>query len=316
MSARLGVGPWEDTVEFIANFMTCDLLPAAWAQTRQAEGWDVLGCADHFFTADRPYPHLWVTLATMAAATTTVRLTSSFANNLLRTPVEFAQAALALQAASGGRFEAGLGAGWTRNEIEGASLPYPSPSERAGRYAEAIQIVRALLLDGRCTFRGRYYDVNIPVIGPCPGAGAGTGDAPPLVASLGGDRTIREIAPLVDRVELKLISAATRSGQLELDKLASIPRSHLDALVAKVRAVNETVPLSVFILCSVGDDARTRAVSSMLGDSFIGGFFGDASTVADSMHALAEAGISRVQVSPFSERSFELLAPKLSFGRR
>jgi alkanesulfonate monooxygenase SsuD/methylene tetrahydromethanopterin reductase-like flavin-dependent oxidoreductase (luciferase family) len=296
-------------MEFIANFMTCDLSPVSWARTREAEGWDVLGCADHFFTADRPYPHLWVTLATMAAATSTVRLTSSFANNLLRSPVEFAQAALAMHAACDGRFEAGLGAGWTRNEIEGASLTYPSPGDRAGRYIEAITIVRALLTDGRCTFHGRYYDIDIPVIGP-----RSTASAPPLVASLGGDRTIREIAPLVDRVELKLISAATRGGQLELDKLASIPRSHLDDLVAKVRAVNATVPLSVFILCSAGDDARTRAVESMLGDSFLGGFFGEPSKVADSMHALAEAGISRVQVSPFTEQSFELLATRLGLS--
>jgi len=299
-------------MEFIANFMTCDLSPASWARAREGEGWDVLGCADHFFTADRPYPHLWVTLATMAAATSTVRLTSSFANNLLRSPVEFAQAALAMQAVSDGRFEAGLGAGWTRNEIEGASLTYPLPRDRAGRYAEAITIARALLADGRCTFNGRYYDIDVPTIGLRPGADG----RPPLVASLGGDRTIREIAPLVDRVELKLISAATRGGQLELDKLASIPRSHLDDLVTKVRAVNATVPLSVFILCSVGDDARTRAVESMLGDSFLGGFFGDAAKVADSMHALADAGISRVQVSPFTEQSFELLASRLSFERR
>ena len=296
-------------MEFIANFMTCDLSPTSWARTREDEGWDVLGCADHFFTADRPYPHLWVTLATMAAATSTVRLTSSFANNLLRSPVEFAQAALTMQAACDGRFEAGLGAGWTRDEIEGASLTYPSPGDRAGRYSEAIQIVRALLADGRCTFHGHYYDVDVPVIGP-----RSTASPPPLVASLGGDRTIREIAPLVDRVELKLISAATRGGQLELDKLASIPRSHLDDLVAKVRAVNATVPLSVFILCSVGDDARTRAVESMLGDSFLGGFFGEPSKVADSMHALAHAGISRVQVSPFTEQSFELLAPRLDLS--
>ena len=40
-----------------------------------------------------------------------VTLLSCFANNLLRSPVEFAQAALALQRASGGRFEAGLGPG-------------------------------------------------------------------------------------------------------------------------------------------------------------------------------------------------------------
>jgi len=295
-------------MEYIANFMTTELDPAAWARTREAEGWDVLGCADHLWTDRRSYPHVWVTLATMAAATTTAKLTSSFANNLLRTPVDFAQASLQLQAVSGGRFEAGLGAGWTRDEVTGSSLPYPEAPERADRYAEAVTVVRALLREGACRFTGAHYDIDVPRLGPRPPQGP-----PPLVASLGGPKTIRTIAPLVDRVELKLISSATRDGALDLPKLAAIPRQHLLDLVARVRAVNADVPLGVFILCSVGDDEMTRSVEAMLGDTFLGGFFGSAAKVAGSMRALADAGISRVQVSPFGEHSFSLLAAEL-FG--
>lgn len=295
-------------MEYIANFMTCDYDPAAWARTREAEGWQVLGCADHVWTDRRTYPHVWVTLATMAAATTTATLTSSFANNLLRTPVEFAQASLQLQAVSGGRFEAGLGAGWTRDEVVGSGLRYPEAAERADRYAEAVTVVRSLLRDGACRFQGVHYDIDVPHLGPRPPQGP-----PPLVASLGGPKTIRTIAPLVDRVELKLISSATRDGALELPKLAAIPRQHLVDLVDRVRAVNADAPLGVFILCSIGDDEMTRNVASMLGDSFLGGFFGSPAKVADSMRALADTGISRVQVSPFAEHSFSLLAAEL-FG--
>ena len=293
-------------MEYVANFMTADADPAAWARAREREGWQVLGCADHLWTGSRAYPHVWVTLATMAAATTTAMLTSSFANNLLRSPVEFAQAALQMQAVSHGRFEAGLGAGWTRDEVVGASLPYFEAGERAARYAEAMTIVRDLLREGACTFEGEHYRVDAPMIGPRPADGP-----PPLVASLGGPRTIRTVAPLVDRVELKLISAATRDGALEIPLLASIPRDHLLDLVARVRAVNTDAPLGVFILCGVGDDGMTRHVESVLGDSFLGGFFGSARKVADSMRALADAGIERVQVSPFNDRAFELLAGEL-----
>src|SRR5262245_60623264 len=124
--------------------MTVDVDPVTWAQTREAEGWQVLGCADHFWTGTRAYPHSWVTLGAMAAATSRSLLTTSFANNLFRSPVEFAQASLQMQIVSGGRFEAGLGAGWTKEEAVGASLHYPEPSERAGRLIEAVQIVRQL----------------------------------------------------------------------------------------------------------------------------------------------------------------------------
>jgi alkanesulfonate monooxygenase SsuD/methylene tetrahydromethanopterin reductase-like flavin-dependent oxidoreductase (luciferase family) len=292
-------------VELTANFMSGDVDPEAWARQREAEGWDVLGCADHFYSPRRTYPHLWVTLATFAAVTARPRLTSSFANNLFRSPVEFAQASLQLHRVSGGRFEAGLGAGWERAEAEAAGIDYPSPGDRAGRYAEAVQVVRQLFDKGSCHLHGRYYDVEMPLIG-----GADL-DAPPLVASLGGDRTIREIAPFVDRVELKPISPATRDGTLDVPALGSIPRSHVGELVRKVRAVNPTVPLSLFVICSVGDDERTRSFASLVGDTFMGGFFGEPAKVADTIRSLADEGISRVQVSPFNEGAFELLSEEL-----
>ena len=52
--------------------------------------------------------------------------------------IEFALAALQMQSVSGGRFEAGLGAGWSRDEAVGAGLGYPSTGVRAGRYIEAV----------------------------------------------------------------------------------------------------------------------------------------------------------------------------------
>jgi alkanesulfonate monooxygenase SsuD/methylene tetrahydromethanopterin reductase-like flavin-dependent oxidoreductase (luciferase family) len=292
-------------VEYVANFMTADASPVDWAQQREAEGWDVLGCADHFFSPRRTYPHLWVTLATFAAATSRVGLTPSFANNLFRSPVEFAQASLQMQVVSGGRYEAALGAGWDRDEAIAAGIEYPPPAVRADRYAEAVEIVRQLLTGGACSFQGEHYAVEVPLIGPQ------VEPAPPVVASLGGRRTIERIAPLVDRVELQVISGATRGGALDFEKLAAIPPSHLDDLVARVRAGNETAPLGVFILCSVGDDERTRMMEERLAGTFMGGFFGPPAKVAESMQALAGAGISRVQVSPFADAAFELLAPHL-----
>jgi len=292
-------------MEYAANFMTADVPAAGWARRREEEGWHVLGCADHFFSPRRAYPHLWVTLATFAAATERVTLTPAFANNLFRSPVEFAQAALQMQAVSDGRFEAGLGAGWEREEAEAAGIHYPPAGERAERYAEAAHIVRDLLDTGTCSFHGRYYDVDVPVLGPR------VGSPPPFVASLGGPRTIRLIGPIADRIELQLISVANRGGAIDLDALGAIPRSHLDDLVAEVRAVNETVPLGVFVMCSVADDERTREWAQRLDGTFLGGFFGEPAKVAGRLHEFADAGITRVQVSPFSDDSFELLAPHL-----
>lgn len=294
-------------MEYVANFMNPRIDPVAWARRREAEGWQLLGCADHLWSdSGAAFPHAWVTLGAMAAITSRPRLTSSFANNLLRSPVEFASAALQVQSVSGGRFEAGLGAGWSSSEIVGIGHEYPTPAERAGRYREAIEIARTVLSGEPCRFEGEHYRIDSPALVFRPDT-----PRPPLVASLGGPRTIREVAPLVDRVELKLISSATRQGALDVAALAEIPRSHLTDLVARVRAVNETVPIGVFILCSVGEDRRTMAIQEALGDSFLGGFFGPAERVAASLHALADEGIERVQVSPFGDESFEELVPHI-----
>ena len=293
-------------MEFIANLMDAELDPIEWARLREGEGWQVLGCADHFFSPTKTYPHVWVTLAAMATATTGAKLTTSFANNLFRSPVEFAQASLQMQRISGGRFEAGLGAGWEKAEALGADIDYPEPAVRAERYIEAAHIVRQFFDTGACRFTGKHYDIDVPRLGPVPPEGP-----PPLVVSLGGPRTIRNIAPIADRVEVKLISQITRDGSMNLPAMASVPESHLADLVKQIRAVNPTVPLSVFVLCSAGNDERTKGVESLLGDSFLGGFYGAPGKVAASMMRLAEFGIDRIEVSPFTEGSFAALAKEL-----
>ena len=116
---------------------------------------------------------------------------------------------------------------------------------------------------------------------------------------------------MVDRVELKLISATTRNGALDMRTFPTIPRSHVDDLVAKVRAVNPTVAIGAFILCAAGTDKTATSTASMLGHSFLGSFFGEPAKVVDSRRSLADAGLDRVQVSPLDEASFALLAAEL-----
>ena len=141
-------------MECCPNLVDAGVDPVAWAEAREAEGWPVISASDHLWDTSRAYPHWAVTLTQLAMTTTSCRVASSFANNLLRSPVEFAQAAFALHRASGGRFEAGLGAGWSEGEITGTGQRYPTPSERAGRYAEAMHVVRTLFDTGACTFAG------------------------------------------------------------------------------------------------------------------------------------------------------------------
>jgi alkanesulfonate monooxygenase SsuD/methylene tetrahydromethanopterin reductase-like flavin-dependent oxidoreductase (luciferase family) len=296
----------------VANFMSVDANPATWARDREAEGYDIVGVADHLWSSTRLFPHVWVSLGAMATATTTARLTTCFANNLFRSPVEFAQASFGMHALSGGRFEAGLGAGWTRAEMENTGRVFPEPRDRAGMYIEALSIVRSLFDTGSCHHDGAYYNVQVENLRP-----ASLTSSPLLVGSVGGARTTREGAPLCDVVEIKGSSASTRGGDLDFGVIGTIPRSHLVEMVKRVRDVNADAPLGMFCFCSAIDDPRTAAVrASMPTDAYYRGFFSaDASEVADTIADLQSIGITRATISPFTDASFPLLMEQLEKHR-
>ena len=276
-------------MELIANYTSTSVDPRRFAAAAEEAGFDGVGMSDHLFRT-AAYPHVWVAVSAMAQATERVVLTTSFANNLFRSPVEFAQASLTMQWLSGGRFEAGLGAGWLEPEIRAIGFDYPAPRERARRYREAIEIVRHLFRDGRCTFTGEHYTVDVPVIGPV------VDSPPPLVASLGGPWTIANIAPLVDRVELKF-GQTTRGGDLDVGALANATHDDLARMIDQVRAVAPEVPVGLFTMIAVGDDAETDPIRATLGNGVYGSLVGDASAVLASLRSFESMGISRVQVT-------------------
>ncbi len=289
------------TVEIVANITSWHIDPREFAREAERQGFTGVSCSDHFFRTSA-YPHVFVTMAAMAAVTERVFVTSSFANNLFRSPVEFAQASLTMQAISDGRFEAGLGAGWLEPEVHAAGLAYPDARTRARMYHEAIQIVGELFRTRRCRFTGEFYDVDIPLIGPVIGPvgaadiGSVVPTPPPLVASLGGPWTIRHIAPLVDRVELKF-GRSTRGGDLDVGVLAECTRDDLRAAVAAVRAVNPTVPIGTFTMIAVGPDADVRGIRERYGDGLYAAFAGSPAQVREAIASLGELGIDRVQVT-------------------
>ncbi|MEM9747781.1 MAG: LLM class flavin-dependent oxidoreductase [Actinomycetota bacterium] len=279
--------------------------PVEWARRREDEGWDAISVADHVFTGTHQYPHVWVSATAMAMATSRIRISTAFVNNLFRGPVEVAHAALQLSVVSGGRFELGLGAGWASDEVTGSGLRYPDPPERAGRFAESAAIVRSLLHDGSCRFRGEYYEIDVPAIGPRPDT------PPPLIAAVGGPRTIREVTPHVDRIELKAQSAATKGGALDVAKMATVTDDHLLDLIERVRAVRPDVELSLFVLVGAGDDPRTVAMRDAMtsGGGLFQRFFGAPEHVAEGLAWLETIGITRASLSAVSPDTIEKLAP-------
>jgi alkanesulfonate monooxygenase SsuD/methylene tetrahydromethanopterin reductase-like flavin-dependent oxidoreductase (luciferase family) len=292
-------------MEFFPNFNTAvDLDPGEWALAREAEGYDGVVASDHLWVGEKPFPHVWVTLTRMACATRTLKFGSSFCNNLFRSPVEFAQASLALHQLAPGRFEAGLGAGWAESEIAGLGWEYPSAGDRAGRFIEAIGIVRRLFDEGRCRFRGHHYDIDVPCVGPWNGSG------PLLVGSAGGPRTRREIAPLVDRIEV-FVGNFIRGGAIDMVELAAVTDDSVRSLVDEVKIRRPDLPIGYFTLLAAGEGPAIYGLKSALGAGFAGGLVGHPEEVARNLRRMGEWGIERVQLTELVPGTHTVLAPYL-----
>jgi alkanesulfonate monooxygenase SsuD/methylene tetrahydromethanopterin reductase-like flavin-dependent oxidoreductase (luciferase family) len=300
-------------IEFFPNYNAGrSETPGDWARAREAEGWHGLAASDHFETMTLSFPHLWVTLTEMALSTRRVPITSSFANNLFRSPVEFAQASLTLNRVANGRFEAGLGAGWIEDEIRHVGWPFPPARERAGMYIEAMQIVRELLHTGRCRFAGEHYRIAIDA----PGL-AGLGGPPPLlVGSAGGPRTLREIPRFVDRIEVQPNASATRGGAVNPAVQAAIGEEHVRDAIARVRRVRDDLPIGLFVLVGAVAEEEARAFRASFGDGFVARFMGEARSVAQALCDLEGLGIDRVQLTEMAPGTLERLRDHLPLGPR
>ena len=108
-----------------------------------------------------------------------------------RNPALIAKMAATIDEISGGRFILGLGAGWHEPEYTAFGFPY---DHRVSRFAEALQIVAALLRDGYVDFAGTYYtarDCELRPRGPRP-------SGPPILVGGSGERMLRLTARYAD----------------------------------------------------------------------------------------------------------------------
>lgn len=281
-----------------------DVPPPLWAQQREAEGWDGVAMADHVDYGGRGWWHPFSTLGAMAARTERVRLTTAYANNLMRSPVEVAQAALSLHALSEGRFEVGLGAGWADQEIIGSSLDYPGPRERAERFREAVLVIRDLLT-GPCDFQGAHYRIDLQTVGP-------RSDTPPrLGAALGGPWTTRHIGPLLDHIEVAPMGPAIRGGNLDPVVLAATSPDEVSRSIDRARDANDDADIGLSVFMAVGVGPMVSRMNGVFGDGFASGLAGAPTRVAEAVRALGEYDVDRITLVPSVPGSIELLAPEL-----
>ena len=159
-------------------------------------GYGTLTVADHLDDAPAPIPALMAA----ADATSTLRVGTMVLANDYRHPVVVAKEAATIDVLSEGRFELGLGAGWSSEDYAAAGLRLDRPGVRIARLAEAIEVVRALWRPEPVTFDGDHYRVTALAGRPLPHRPGG----PPIVTGGGGERILRLAARTADVVALNV----------------------------------------------------------------------------------------------------------------
>lgn len=110
----------------------------------------------------------FTTLAGLANCTRRILLGPLVSNVILRHPVMLARQAITVENMSGGRLQLGIGAGYAPTDHEFVGTTPWSREERATRFAEAVELIDALLRAGPVDFSGSHYRVRNFRLRPAP----------------------------------------------------------------------------------------------------------------------------------------------------
>ncbi|CAA0081922.1 putative protein [BD1-7 clade bacterium] len=127
-------------------------------------------------SCDWEYPDPWITIANMAAHTTTLKFTTGVYLLALRSPHEAARATSTLSVLTQNRFIFGVGAGWMPEEFDIFDVDFHT---RGRRLNEALEIVEILWRGEPVAFKGEFYHFPEVILKPAP--------KQPIPVFVGGD---------------------------------------------------------------------------------------------------------------------------------
>jgi probable F420-dependent oxidoreductase len=222
------------------------------ARRAEAAGFDILQLPDHLGEAPVPL----IPLATVAEATTELRVGTLVLNNDFRHPVLVARDVAALDVVTDGRVELGIGAGHARPEYESIGLAFDPAPERVGRLEEAAPILRRLLDGETVTHDGAHYHLDQVTCWPRP-----VQERVPLLIGGNGTRVLRLAGRVADIVGLTGLGPTLADGQRHRVRWSeSDLADRLDQVRAGAGARFDSLELSVLV--QVVDATRDRRAAA------------------------------------------------------
>jgi len=293
--------------------------PAALLDTaRRAEdsGYSTFLIRDHFI--EEPFGHQLApltALATVAGATSRLRIGSLVLSNDYRHPVVLAKEIATLDVLSGGRVELGLGAGFSKAEYDAAGLQFDPPGVRVDRLEESIRVLKGLFGAGPLTFSGKHYVITSLDSYPKPVQRP----HPPILIGAAGKRMLSIAAREADIIGFQTVSTA---GGAMADDPSGRLASTVSERVEQVRRVAGErfgeIELSMVATVVLAEDrrpaaerfARERGWERISGEQVLempSVFIGSIDHIVDEMRARRERyGVSYYVVL---DRAMQTVAP-------
>ena len=132
----------------------------------------------------------WVSLATAAAVTSRIRLSTAVALPVESDPITLAKTIASLDHLSGGRVTIGAGFGWNTDELGDHGVP---PEKRRTVLREYVEAMRALWTQEEASYDGEFVSFGASWAYPKPAA-----HIPLLIGAGGGPQTLDWIARHAD----------------------------------------------------------------------------------------------------------------------
>jgi F420-dependent oxidoreductase-like protein len=196
---------------------------------------------DHFYQLpmlgdpDAYMLECYTTLGALSQRTSQVRLAALVTGNTYRNPALLAKVVTALDIASGGRAQLGIGAGWFEFEHQSLGFEFGTFSDRFEKLEEALQIILPMLRDEPATLDGEHYQVRDAINHPPP-----VGRIPVMIGGSGERKTLRMVAQYADEANL---TATLDEVPRKLDALAA----HCERLGRDRSAITVSKQLNVCI---------------------------------------------------------------------
>ena len=176
------------------------------AMARRAEdlGYYSVSIDDHFFmkglmsNEHAPHYECFTMLSAVAATTKKIRMLPLVTSMSYRNPSLLAKTMASLDNLSGGRFVAGIGAGWFKEEYDAYGYPYPSNAERIEQMGDGIKVLKAMWTQAEPTHHGQYFKIDKAYCEPKPVQRP----HPPILIGGGGKRVLEIAAQEADILNL------------------------------------------------------------------------------------------------------------------